>query len=129
MENLKQFLKENPEPETSSRYGAGQNDLILVGGVILISLISFGAGRLTAPETVGPEPIVIEQVNREVAKKSNDIFGVEVGLLVASINGTKYHLPECSGAKRIKKENKIWFNSIEEAVKMGYTPAANCPGL
>ena len=51
------------------------------------------------------------------------------GKVVGSKNGSKYHLPECSGAKRIKEENKIWFASVEEAKQAGYTAAANCPGL
>lgn len=122
LENFRDFIKNN------------QNDLILVFGVILISLISFGAGRLTTPAVVSPEPIVIEQntVNQEQSyakKESGDTPLLNAGLYVASVSGSKYHLPECSGAKRIKEENKIWFSSKEEAGKMGYTPAANCPGL
>ncbi len=48
---------------------------------------------------------------------------------VASKTGTKYHLPWCSGARRIKDENKVWFATKEEAEAAGYTPAANCKGL
>lgn len=48
---------------------------------------------------------------------------------VASKSGTRYYLPTCSGVKRIKEENKIWFASKEMAEAEGYEPAANCPGL
>ena len=48
---------------------------------------------------------------------------------VASKNGTKYYLPNCSGAKRIKPENLIGFPSREAAEAAGYGKAANCPGL
>ena len=48
---------------------------------------------------------------------------------VASKFGNKYHLITCPGAKQIKKENKIYFNSINEAEAAGYTKAANCLGL
>ena len=51
------------------------------------------------------------------------------GQLVASQNGTKYHFPWCSGAARIAEANKVWFGSVEEAQKAGYTPASNCKGL
>jgi hypothetical protein len=51
------------------------------------------------------------------------------GRYVGSRNGTKYHLPWCSGAARIKEENKVWFSSKEEAEAAGYTPAANCKGI
>lgn len=120
--NLKRFFKEN------------QNDLILIGGVVLISLISFGAGRLTAPASVSPEPIVFEngsdlQASALPSIIDDENIGGEEGNYVASKNGTKYHLPWCSGAQRIKEENKIWFETREEAEKLGYSPAANCPGL
>jgi methylphosphotriester-DNA--protein-cysteine methyltransferase len=55
--------------------------------------------------------------------------GAVSGSYVASKNGTKYHYPWCSGAKRIKDENKVWFDTVEQARAAGYTPAANCPGL
>ena len=101
---LRKFIKEN------------QNDLVLVIGVVLISLISFGAGRLTAFSSVSPEPIIFENSpNLEVSMGSsisspmpgdeNSNKG-EQGF-VASKNGAKYHLPWCPGAKRIKEE--IYF--------------------
>jgi len=49
--------------------------------------------------------------------------------VVASKNGTKYHLPTCAGAKQISDKNKVTFGSIEEARAKGYTPASNCKGL
>ncbi len=51
------------------------------------------------------------------------------GNYVASKSGTKYHLPWCSGAKRITDANKVWFKTKEEAEKAGYQPAANCKGI
>lgn len=50
-------------------------------------------------------------------------------MVVGSKTGTKYHLPTCPGAKRIKPENLITFNSIPAAEAAGYTKAANCKGL
>ena len=62
--------------------------------------------------------------------RQNDLVGLESGgKLVASKSGAKYHFPWCSGAQRISEANKIWFNSVEEARKAGYTPASNCKGL
>lgn len=55
--------------------------------------------------------------------------GEEDKNFVASISGTKYHLPSCSGAKRIKEENKVWFSTKEDAELAGYGPAGNCPGI
>lgn len=129
---------------------ANQSEFVLSIGVILISLISFAAGRLTAPST-DKQPITIERLAPTPVKvKTGGPFDAYVnsafqnitddnklqelqaragGLYVASKNSDKYHLPECSGAKRIAEHNKIWFNSKEEAEGLGYQPAANCPGL
>lgn len=46
------------------------------------------------------------------------------GRFLGSKNGTKYYTPECSGAKRIKPENYVWFIDEEDAKLQGYTPAS-----
>ncbi len=51
------------------------------------------------------------------------------GKYVASKNGTKYYLPTCSGATRIKEANRVWFSTVADAQASGRTPASNCPGL
>ncbi|MBW2996197.1 hypothetical protein KY332_02735 [Candidatus Woesearchaeota archaeon] len=37
------------------------------------------------------------------------------GKYVASKTGKKFHAPKCDWAKKIKKDNQIWFESKEEA--------------
>ncbi len=49
--------------------------------------------------------------------------------IVASKNGGRYYLPSCNGAKRIHKDNRIWFASESAALAKGYTPAQRCLGL
>lgn len=135
-----------------------ENRIILFIGVILLSVISYGVGRLSTPQP--KEPVVIEansqeiipagsimnddgqsqlverakkeeksEANAETQQAKKEKKSVQKGIYVASKNGTKYHLPSCSGAKRIKEENKIWFNSKQEAVQAGYEPAKNCKGI
>lgn len=138
LDQVKNFIKAN------------ESNFVLGIGVILISLISFASGRLTAPK-VEKQEITIERLtpkSSEVpASKSGNAYinsafknitddsklqelqDRTAGLYVASKNSDKYHLPDCSGAKRIAEHNKIWFNSKEEAEGLGYKPAANCPGL
>lgn len=53
----------------------------------------------------------------------------EKGMYVGSKNSNKFHLPWCSGAQRISEENKVWFQTKDEALAMGYIPAANCKGI
>jgi hypothetical protein len=110
------------------------NFIILV--IILIALIFFGIGRLSAPQG---EPIQIMNLEKasveelspyapEGASEDKKTQNYE-GKVVGSVNSDKYHLPDCPGAKQISKENEVWFDSIEDAKAAGYKPAANCPGL
>jgi hypothetical protein len=112
------------------------SDLFIVLVVILVALICFGIGRLTTPKS---EPVLIKNLERAFPSSFRSEEGGQAsvediktdyqGKVVGSKNSDKYHLPDCPGAKQISEQNKIWFNSIEEAEKAGYKPAANCPGL
>lgn len=88
--------------------------------VILVGLTAFGLGRLSVVGEGGPR--VMSTTAAVVASKSSDKY-------IASKTGTKYYLPSCSGASKIKEENKVWFATVAEAQASGYTAAANCPGL
>jgi hypothetical protein len=63
------------------------------------------------------------------AKKPSVPSGASGGQYVASKTGTKYYLPWCGTAKRIKDDNKVWFASKAEAEAAGYEPAKNCKGI
>lgn len=112
--------------------------------VLLVGVASFSLGRASVvpggqimplAQTLGTE------ITDTVANTAKDAVGASfknnapelemlAGVaLVASKSGTKYHLSTCAGAKQIKPENKITFNSVKEAEAAGYKPAANCPGL
>lgn len=69
--------------------------------------------------------------NKDLADSADNISenSADSGKYVASKSGTKYYLPTCSGVKRIKEENKVFFNSEDEAKAEGLEPAKNCPGL
>ena len=46
--------------------------------------------------------------------------------VVASKSGKKYYFPNCSGVKRIKKENLVYFNTVKDAQDQGLELAKNC---
>lgn len=113
-------------------------DLYVVLVIILVGGASFGLGRLSMIEsTRAPVEIQYEEgqlvsQGANVAKSTSRkeaLLPSASGQYVASRNSTKYHFPWCAGAQRIKEENKIWFDSKEEATRAGYSPAANCDGL
>ena len=127
----------------NSWLAANQKDLFLAVLIVLTSVISFGLGRLSA---IWPEKTPIRILNNEigimnegrpVSAELNSTSSLEskttisnlTGKYVASKNGTAYHYPWCPGALKIKEENKIWFDTKEEAEKRGYKPAGNCDGL
>lgn len=118
-----------------------QGDIVLVLGFVLVALISFGAGYLSAPGTsekslIIEEPAanISEQIisDQETGEQSavqqesgNAEEEVQQGIIVASKNGTKYYWPWSSWAKRIKPENLIWFKSESEAQKAGYSKSSD----
>jgi hypothetical protein len=94
--------------------------------LVLGCIASYGLGLRAQLPPVADKPSVI--VQQPVAVES-DADAAPAVVVVASKNGTRYHLPECPGAGTINPENVIQFNSIELAEAAGYTAAANCPGL
>lgn len=105
------FLKQN------------QDKIVLCVGVVLIAVIAFGLGRLSY--NIGSkEPIEIIDANIFKAEVKAKIGESVEKKFVGSRNSDKYHLPDCQWAKRIKKENEIWFSSAEEAEKKGYKPSS-----
>jgi len=119
-----------------------QADIAIVVGFVLIAVIAFGAGRLSAPEIVR-NPIVIEEPNssssavifNNVSQSLGATAGESAamplanqaaakGLFVASRGGTKYHWPWCTYGQKIKLENQVWFNREKEAQTAGYSPCA-----
>lgn len=118
-----------------------QRDIFIALLIIFASLASFGLGRLSVLQEK-KTPIRIEQT--AAIMMSNDATDAEAiagdkqtedktlplgGNFVGSKNGTTYHFPWCSGAARIKEENKVWFATKEAAEMAGYHPAGNCKGL
>lgn len=108
--------------------------------VVLVGIASFCLGRASVtavePKTVvepnsGAAAVVLKEVikpePKETVQKRTSPVAPQSGTLVGSKSGTKYHKLTCPGAKQIKEENKIYFDSIAQAEAAGYKPAANCP--
>jgi hypothetical protein len=98
----------------------------LVGLLCLVGIFSYQLGQSSVEvtsdiETNQQNPAGI--IFTDVAEAPTLSDAVKV---VASSGGTKYHKHDCPGANNIKKDNKIYFDSIELAKAAGYTPAANC---
>ncbi|MEO8637485.1 MAG: hypothetical protein ABI430_01125 [Candidatus Taylorbacteria bacterium] len=140
-------------------WSENRKDILTIGIIFLVGTGSYGLGQLskiesgrapvrilnseTAVATPSPQPSPEAPASSPVASPQGVVNAnlsaavvsaipkavPQAGMLVGAKSGDKYHFPWCSGAQRIKEENKIWFASVEEARKAGYTPAANCKGL
>ena len=117
--------------------------------LILVSVASFGLGRQSMGEgsiAAVSSPVKVQLVAsstflvpKNTASSAPTGVGngaavitapvpkaASTGSYVASKSGSKYYKTTCSGAKRIKEANKVYFASVEEAAAAGYSPAANC---
>ena len=129
-DKIKVFLEEN------------KSDLFLAALVFLVSIASFGLGRLSAIWPAS-ESITIEEPGatgfaaaaRPIEQLSPAPSPASITAptgsrnFVASQKGSSYHLPNCPGAKQIKEENRVWFETVDAARAAGYRPAGNCPGV
>lgn len=104
--------------------------------IVLVGVLSFGLGRQSVlpdtPRNSAPAAVSVTERALPALQAANpaDITTSNADLqVVASKSGSKYHLPECPGAKQMKPENEVWFASRAAAEAAGYTAAANCNGL
>lgn len=69
-----------------------------------------------------------QKVNEKTTKKPTEQPSktIENGKFVGSSKSDKYHFPGCRHAKRIKSENEVWFNTVDEAIGAGYKPCGTC---
>lgn len=113
-------------------------DIFTVLIIILVGFVSFGLGRFSLiyenkepVRIIHPKPLYVPTNAQNSPNTLVSAIGEAITekMYVASKNGKKYHLPWCSGALRMKEENKIWFASKEEAESRGYTKALNCKGI
>lgn len=154
LSDFKNFVNRNKDPRTNQWFSVKdyKTEIFWILTTILVSLVSFGAGYLTVSKNNRPAIIIqnppAASVQQGIApsaeEKSTSDFRQEPatkeqqelknnagptkkqGQFVGSVNGNKYHLPDCSSAKKIILQNQIWFNSEEEAQKAGYVKCGNC---
>jgi hypothetical protein len=61
------------------------------------------------------------QAKGEQKNSEKEVSQNKIGVFVASKNSKIYHRPDCKYVNSIKEENKIWFQSAEEAEDKGFT--------
>ena len=136
-----------------SPFGGISKDWVLLAIIVLTGTLCFGMGLIAARENPKQgDSLWIEQLPNEelpgsIGTTSESYIPTPAeskpapqpaaaaaalphsGAYVASKSGTKYYLPTCSGATRIKDENKVWFATKQAAEAAGYCPSSTCKGL
>lgn len=82
--------------------------------MIALSLITLTFTMIYKPKRQRRKKQLIEP---EVYEEEAKVEEYNEGDYVASKTGKTYHVPSCDWAKKIKDENKVWFNSEDEASK------------
>lgn len=114
--------------------------MFLGGCIVLVAIISFNIGKINAlrqiPLKISDGANIYKAVSSNtspttVQKKTIGATSkpqpTDLRVVVSKNSSSKkYHFSWCSGAKRIKSENQIWFNTAQEAENRGYTLAGNC---
>lgn len=118
-------------------------DILTVCIIILVGLASYGLGRLSKTSsgdlkieyTEPPTVMDAAVLGVQSVTKTNEPVKTAVStpapkpipkVYFASTRGNKYYHPGCSGGKTLKEENKIYFNSAQEAEAAGYTISSSC---
>ena len=112
---------------------------ILIGGsAYLIGNMNALESNLSEIQIVYPDAIAIQSDTKIEEIKSeqsttkpvdNTASTVATGKIVASKNGKRYYYPNCGGINRIKPENRIYFDTKEQAEAKGLTLASGCKAL
>ncbi len=94
--------------------------------IILVALLSFGVGRLTATRNDGVKINFDQSLLQNTVSSANALSAVSppAGKISASVNGARYYFPHCKST--VSEKNKIYFDTVAEAEASGYTLALNC---
>lgn len=75
----------------------------------------------------------VEKIEETELTESEETFADEIPqtlpemvVLVGNANSHVYHAPDCEGVINIKEKNRVYLSSVEEAEKLGMTPAGDC---
>lgn len=108
----------HPHEETLQKLSAAGVDIYRtdISGDIVITTDgqSYSINNSTTPFKFEPTPTV--PVTSEPAS----------GVFVGSIKSDKYHYPDCRYAESIVPENRIWFDSVQDAKNQGYSACGVC---
>lgn len=110
-------------------------DILVILIIILVGLGSFELGRLsnksestgvkiTYPEALEGQASSIQALSP--IKSNTKTSSSQSGNFFASSKGNKYYSIGCSAGKTIKQENRIYFQTSDQAETAGYSLSTSC---
>jgi len=121
MEKIKQFVESDKG-----------KDILIVIIVILVGLGCFELGRLSKENSNSGIKILNQGASAILSAQaglSENSLPVNSSIgktFFASSKGSKYYTISCSAGKTIKKENRVYFATGEEAQAAGYKLSSSC---
>jgi hypothetical protein len=109
-------------------------DFLVILIITIVGIGSFGLGRLSTQKGEGGSAkIFYAEENGSKTGNSTSLTNVaqgnqalESGAYMASKRGKKYYPSDCSAAKSIKEENRIYFDTPQKAEEAGYSASSSC---
>ena len=126
--------------------GERRQILIFIGLLVGVSGLSFYLGytaraeghkeplvAINCPVSAYIDPLAMASNEKGATQPSSSPLGASAigaiqnqGAYVASKNGKKYYPLDCPGAKRIKDDNKVFFETSQSAEAAGYSLGTGC---
>ena len=93
-----------------------------ISTLMFLSIISAITAFVISVVNIGQKKVIME---KPIPKEKPVLKTYTPGKVVSSKTSNYFHVPKCDWAKKIKKANRTWFNSEEDAKKEGLKPH-NC---
>lgn len=96
--------------------------------LLLISFLTFASGFLLGSmhKSNNNQSSVIKIEQNPSNINVNNIINQDLSQFVASRNSDIFYPIDCSSANNIKEENKVYFETRQEAIKNGFRASSNC---
>lgn len=98
--------------------------ILIISSIILYMFSLFVIGYIEGINKLDKDKIKVleKEVDRQIVFTKKE----EKGSVVASKSGKKYYFHWCSGVNRIKKENRVYFETELDAQSRGLTLSSTC---
>ncbi len=91
---------------------------------LFYGLTAFILGGIDSEQVSYGPFIEVKEEGDFIVYKKEELLSPES--VIASKSGKRYYFPWCSGLKRIKKENRVFFKNVEIAKQNGLTLSNTC---